>query len=284
MPPEIDQALWFLPTGLAEGESGRPFVAIVKNRDELCRWLGVPHPDLQWLQVEGLMADPEAWILAARGASHTPIDVVLSDPACEFSDLYRLVDVCAVRDARVSVPATPGFSKAVKLATSLRLPVRILPGQPGAEVLAELTATLEFYLHEPMVETPVEFFHSLLGAACDADSTSLWMILEEDPAVFQHYDDDGNPKLPRAAEVPSEATSLSGFVENRLSNLIEEGAECATCPWQQRCRGYFKWPDPTYSCSGVKQLFSIIEAAAAEIGQDLASRDEQDHPMGSPKL
>jgi len=74
-----------------------------------------------------------------------------------------------VRDVRVSMPPTPGFLKAVKLALSLRLPVRILPGQPSAEMLAELTEALEFYIHEPMVEVPVEFFHSLLGSACGAE-------------------------------------------------------------------------------------------------------------------
>jgi hypothetical protein len=42
-------------------------------------------------------------------------------------------------------------------------------------------------------------------------------------------------------------------------------------------QGYFKWPDPAYSCRGVKQLFSMIEAAAYEIERDLSSREEQPH-------
>jgi sulfatase maturation enzyme AslB (radical SAM superfamily) len=56
---------------------------------------------------------------------------------------------------------------------------------------------------------------------------------------------------------------------------VERRAECATCPWLQVCRGYFKWPDPGYSCRGVKQLFSIIEAAASEIGRELDARETQ---------
>ena len=32
---EIDRSLGFLPAALAEGQGERPFVAIVKNRDEL---------------------------------------------------------------------------------------------------------------------------------------------------------------------------------------------------------------------------------------------------------
>jgi hypothetical protein len=212
-----------------------------------------------------------------------PLDVVFSDPASEFSDLYRLVDVCAVRDVRVSMPAAPGFLKAVKLAASLRLPARILPGQPTPEVLAELTEALEFYLHGPMVEMPVEFFHSLLAIMCGADRGSLWMILEEDPAAFLHYDAEGHPELPRSGGFRSAEISPGVFVEHHLKSLVEQGAECATCPWQQACRGYFKWPDPAYSCGGVKQLFSIIEAAADEIERDLASSVEQPHFTGRDK-
>ena len=84
-----------------------------------------------------MLADPDAWMEAAQGDSDVPLDVVLSDPASEFSDLYRLVDAYAVRDVRVTMPAAPGLLKAIKLAAALRLPVRVLPGQPTAEALAE---------------------------------------------------------------------------------------------------------------------------------------------------
>jgi len=40
------------------------------------------------------------------------------------------------------------------------------------------------------------------------------------------------------------------------------------------CAGYFKWPDPTYSCEGVKRLFTQIKAAADEINADLAAAQE----------
>src|SRR6202007_3096935 len=152
VPQEVYQSLRFLPTALAEGQGGQPFVAVVRTRDELCRWLGDPLRGLQWIQVEGLLGDPDAW--AAPGASQVPLDIVLCDPASEFSNLYRLVDVCAAREVRVSMPAAPGLLKAIKLAASLRLPVRVLPGQPTPQVLAELREALEFYLHGPMVEMP----------------------------------------------------------------------------------------------------------------------------------
>jgi hypothetical protein len=271
MPREIDRLLRFLPAALVKEQDDQAFVAIVRDQDELRRCLGNLSPGLEWIQVEGLLCDPDAWTMVARDNSHVAIDVVLSKPDSEFSDLYRLVDVCAARDVRVTIPALPGLAKAVRLAASLRLPVRILPAQPAPEVLAELAEVLEFYLHEPMVEAPVEFFQSVLSNACGAQTGSLWEILEEDPGVFLRYDIYGRPTLPRTSARPFGETSFDKFVENHLAGLVEAGAECEACPWQQVCRGYFKWPEPAYSCGGIKQLFFTIEATSAEIGRELAS-------------
>jgi hypothetical protein len=223
-----------------------------------------------------MLGDPEAWTEAAHSDSNIPLDVVLSDPALEFSHLYRLVDACAVRAIRVTMPAAPGLTKAIRLAAALRLPVRVLPGQPSAEVLEELNDTLQFYLHEPTVEAPVEFFHSVLATMCDSDAGSLWMILEEDPDAFRHYDADGRARVPRTSDPDQSDITSAGFVEDHLSRLIAQGAECATCPWQRPCSGYFKWPDPAYSCEGVKQLFFSIQTAAEEIRRDVASFEAAD--------
>jgi hypothetical protein len=256
---ENDQPVRILTTVLVEEHGDQPFVAIVRSRDEFRGLLRDPVPGLQWLQVEGLLGDPDAWVEAAQGDSDIPLDVVLSDPASEYSDLYRLVDACAVRDIRVTIPAAPGLFKAIKLAAALRLPVRVLPGQPTAEALAELNEALDFYLHGPMVEAPVEFFHTLLAGMSGANADSLWMVLEEDPAAFLRYDANGQAGLPRSGAFEPVGIASRGFVENHFNNLVEP------------CRGYFKWPDPDYSCEGVKQLFAAIRATADDIGRELAT-------------
>src|SRR5215469_5386912 len=271
MSEEAHPPISILPSALAETQGDQPFVAIVRSRQELSRWVTNPVPGLRWLQVEGMLGDPEAWTEAAHSDSDIPFDVVVSDPALEFSHLYRLVDACAVRAIRVTMPAAPGLTKAIRLAAALQLPVRVLPGQPSAEALEELHDTLQFYLHEPMVEGPVEFFHSVLATMCDWDAGSLWTILEEDPDAFRQYNADGRARAPRTSDSDQSEITSAGFVEDHLSRLIAQGAECAACPWQRPCSGYFKWPDPAYSCEGVKQLFSNIQTAANEIRQDLAS-------------
>ena len=272
---EVDDPLIFLRADSEERPGDRPFVVIVRSREELNRWLHDPSPALQWIQVEALLGDPDAWASAAQGAGDIPLDVVLSAPGSEFADLYRLVDVLAVRDVRVSMPASPRFLKAIRLAASLGLPVRLLPGQPSAEAIEELAEALTFYLHDPMVEAPIEFFHSALAWMRGAQTGSLWIIFEEDPAIFRHYDTNGRSGLPRMTRPLAEAASLHDFVTSHLARLINEGAECATCAWQPLCQGYFKWPDPSYSCRGVKQLFATLRAAADEIERDLAACEPQ---------
>lgn len=265
-----EQALAFLPAASVREEQGCAFVSVVRSREELRRWLHTPSSHLQWIQVEELLGDPEAWAEAAQGAGDVPLDVIMTDPETEFSQLYRLVDVSAARDVRVTIPVTKGFSKAVRLAASLGLPIRILPGQPTAEMLAGLEEMAEFYLRDPTVEAPVEPFHSLLVAMRGAAAGTLWTILEDDPDVFAHLNPEGRAILPRSSE-----PAPPGFVSGHLERLVEQRAECADCAWQELCVGYFKWPDSAYRCDGVKQLFARIAAAADEIGADLAAAESE---------
>src|ERR1700741_4373669 len=123
VPLEPDWPILFLPSDSA---SGHPFVAIVKSRAELSRWLINPPAGLQWLQVEELIEDRDAWIPATQSESNVSLDVFITNPGSQFSDLYNLVDVLAVRDVRVSMPASSGFLRALKVAVALRLPVRLL--------------------------------------------------------------------------------------------------------------------------------------------------------------
>jgi len=71
---EINRSLGFLRAALAEGQGDRPFVAVVKSREELLRWLREPSSDVQWLQVEGVIGDADAWAAAAQGDIDVPVD------------------------------------------------------------------------------------------------------------------------------------------------------------------------------------------------------------------
>lgn len=252
------ECIAFLPSAAAELYRDGPFVAVVRNRAQFQHWLSAPAAGLQAIEVHDLLTDPNAWAAAAQGRFPVPVDVIVGDPAKEFSALYRLVDVSLARPVRVTIPADkPGFMKAVKLAAALNLPVRLLPGQPDAEAVAELLEAVEFYLHNPMVESPVEFFHSALATFRGFDTGNLWTVLEQDPAQFSRRDAAGLALLP------------PDFVDRHLERLADAGVECAGSRASEFCAGYFKWPDPGYDCTGVMKVFDFLQSAAEEITMDL---------------
>jgi hypothetical protein len=252
-------------------------VVVVRNLGEFHHWLRQATPAVQWIQVEGLLDQPEAWIDAARAPNDVALDVVMSDPLVEYPMLYRLVDVHNARGLRVTIPLRTGFLKALRLAAALHLPVRLLPQQPDEEELGELMEAIHFYLHDPMVDTPVEFFHSALGWSTGGSITDLWLALERDPAVFQQLDDAGKPLLP--ADRPG--ATAETFVSDHIEQLRRDRSECATCSWSAFCRGYFKLPDPGYSCGGIVKALDLLGAAATEIATeigDFAPQPEDEMP------
>lgn len=259
MPEPSPQSVEFQDKPLAENHREGPFVEVVRSREEFFRWIDDSSSGLEGLEVVGLLDDREVWARAAQGTGQLPLDVVIVDPAAEFSSLYRLVDVRNARPLRVTLPALPGFLKALRLAASLQLPVRLLPAQPDAPTASELLDAAQFYLHDPMVEAPVEFFHSVIAAFQGMAEGTLWEFLEQDPAA-----------VPSRDAIGVEQHALD-FVETRFAELFHEGAECAACRWQPLCNGYFKWPDAAYDCAGVKRLFAVLESAAEEIAGDLAN-------------
>jgi hypothetical protein len=93
MPEDFPESIAYLPADLTEIYRDGSCVAVVREVDAFARCLRAPAPGVEWLQVEGLIGDPTAWALAAQGAVPIPLDVILDDPATEFSALYRLADV-----------------------------------------------------------------------------------------------------------------------------------------------------------------------------------------------
>ena len=166
----------------------------------------------------------------------------------------------------MTIPVKEGVLKALRLAASIHLPVRLLPGQPDASEQAELEEALEFYLRDPMVEAPVEYFHSVLASLQAEEPATLWMALEADPAKYLHLDEEGRPELQPGKPVVDPAN----HVRDHVARMVEE-TECRDCRWLGFCQGFFKDPDPDYSCKGVIRVFEKLEGAAEEMRRDLSS-------------
>ncbi len=218
------------------------------------------------VQLLSLAADSEplnAWLPGL------PIELVMADPAAEFPLLYRHVNLHDQHPVRVAIAVRPGFFSAVKVASALHFAVRLELGQPDPILIEELAAVLDFYLHQPTVAQPIEYFHSALLGFYHQDPAPLWAVLDEDPVWLRYIDDAGAESLSgRLAGVATTVESDAGLAA-WMERVLATDKECQACAFRQNCGGYFKWPHPDYDCSGVKQLFGVLRDAADELRSDL---------------
>jgi hypothetical protein len=232
-------------------------VAVVRVTDpaDVARLREIDPERVPWFEVPPHLVG-QAWPDTAA------LDVVLDDPAHQAAGVYEFARVAGARPLRVTIAGRAGIARAARIAMALHLPVRLMAWQPAPDVLAELHDVLDIYLHDSHTTAPVEFLQSLLAWHLHGDAPPIWFALEVDPDWFPRVDDDavnGN------AWPPAEP----GFVQRRLAGLVEAGAECATCRFREWCRGFFKWPDPSYGCAGIVEFLARVEQSAAQLARDL---------------
>lgn len=233
---------------------------------------------IEYLQLTDLDVDPSPLM---KWESVFPIDLVMTAPGSEFPRLYAFAPLLERGPVRVSIPAADGMEKAVKLAASLRFSVKIIPGQPAGDQVMQLIRLAEFYLRNPTIEEPIEFFHSLFFAMVNDAAANLWEILEKDPTRYCFVTNEGGIDEKGPCPIPNsemgpETVAGTKFdtVKARYSqrqmvkNRFKACSRCIYCRW---CRGFFKYPAPDYSCAAVFPLFQHLLAAATEFKQDLSA-------------
>ena len=264
-----DNLVYNIPASLIGEFDGRNVVVRSRDPAEIVDRLTPPRlPHVQFIQL--LATPPDVSVLEPWGAG-IPIDIVLTDPVAEFMTLYNYATLRETHPVRVTVPVVPGFGKAVRLAVALGFSVKLNLAQPDPWLISELSDTLEFYLHGTKVQQPIEFFHSMLTSFFQPVPFSMWEVNEEDPTQVRFVTDDGEETISRRFAGSLRATDLDRFVEDFNSQLMAEKRECDACDYYIRCGGYFKWPDRSYSCEGIKKLFHSLRTAAAELQCDLNS-------------
>lgn len=236
-----------------------------------------------WLPADLAEEDPESIVglrllslSADSGALNPwapglPLELVMTDPATEFPLLYQHTNLLDNHPVRVAIPVRAGFGKAVKAAVALDFAVRLEVGQPEPALIEELAEVLQFYLRQPTVAQPVEFFHSTLLGFYHNDPAPLWVILDDDPRHQRYVSDDGVKCLPgRLAGIAITVDLLNCKLEEEIEHVLAASEDCRNCEFLSSCGGYFKWPQRDYDCAGVQRLFSELRNAAAELRCDLA--------------
>ncbi len=204
------------------------------------------------------------------------IELVVEDFIPDVSFLHNYAEVGKRHPIRVGIRTSPGFSEAVKLSLSLGFAVALEVTQPDAVLVEEVKTVLDYYLHNPEVNQPVDFFHSLLTVLFDDSDCTLWEIQGEDPTMNGFVTDDGRLVLSRRLPSIALGEPESTFLDDLKLELLTDQGECMTCPFFTNCLGYFKFPDRSFSCSHVRELLGILSSAAKELRReyDAAVRDE----------
>jgi hypothetical protein len=213
------------------------------------------------VQITALDADPTNFYQLDEPVR---FEIMLSNPA-EFPKLYAFSDLLRRGPVRASIEARPGLFKAAKLALSINMPVKLRMGQPDSVVVEEAMKLADYSFRAVEVNQPVEFFHSLIMSNFAGAAMPIWAIQEEDPQYFKYVTDGGaveNYRLGAGAD-----SALLDAISNG-SELPETFDDCRKCDHKAICRAYFKFPDPAYDCSAIKDFLNVCLTTAAELKGD----------------
>lgn len=256
-----------VPLELIDSYPDRPLIVRAADPAAVVQTLSPEHIEklvaLQLLDISAELEELEQW------SEGLPIEVVLNDPESETMKLYRLCKLQRLHPVRVVVPMVAGFSKAVRVASFLRLPVKLEGAQPDSSLLDELAETLEFFLHNKAVSEPIDFFNSLLTAMLHRQPLTLWSMQEEDPALVRYIAADGTETVARRPFAAGDE-ELDTFHFELMKRVLSDDTECASCEFFLNCGGYFKWPNPDFSCAGIKRILYRLREAAHELQDDLS--------------
>ena len=206
-----------------------------------------------------------------------PIEIALTDWEKEAEHLHLYANAPFSNPIRILLNTSRGFLKAVKTCISLRMQTGLIVHQPDETLVQELESALDLYLYNTEVQVPIEFFHSLLVAFCRNHlEDSLWLIQREDPAQDRYVLDNGSIVI--SPRLPIEISDASGdFLDDYRFDVMAKQGECSVCRYFSQCVGYFKFPDETYSCKGMKNLFAKLKGAANEIKAFQAQNAQEAH-------
>jgi radical SAM protein with 4Fe4S-binding SPASM domain len=207
-----------------------------------------------------------------------PLVLRLNPP--QASVLYTSAWLCDRFPIAVTMAIDAGLLSAVKIVTSAQAHLAVDLDEvrdPG-----ELMAVLHYYLHEPHLSVPVEFFHTLFSACVEGERLSLADMYSEEPDRFLHVDDSGrvtaSARFAAAGKyfgelaeglVVSQESPLLQEIRNRKKNLFLSRSACASCEVFDLCGGYLRFVTTEFDCSPFVEIMQEIKARAREMAEDI---------------
>jgi hypothetical protein len=182
----------------------------------------------------------------------------------------------------------PALLIGVKTATSALVPV-ILNVESLTEP-RELAPVLDYYLHAPHLQVPIEFFHSMFAALVQGHTVSLTDIYPESPDRFLYVHETGQVTgSRRLAQVGrffgtlgdtlqlEEDSLLFRMLRDPKKTAFLEGSACCSCEGFDFCTGYLRVVDAEFDCTPFLIVFAELKTRAKELAEDLAKAQSSEN-------
>lgn len=259
--------IYNIPVNLLNAYRERDVIVRVGNVADIIAEAGrISLKNMEAVELIGIPADIE---LLSQLDEHAEVDLVLQDGERELSRLNALRESGMEEDIQIVVPVVPGFGETAKRACRLGYPVKLNIGALDLLDVEETLDLVNFYLHTPDLEEPLEFFHSFAQALFNEEALTMWDIMNENPAEIRYITDQGNEVLSRRLAHMPATGDMSDFLDRRKLQLLRERGECSQCRFFVNCNGYFKLPNPEFGCDGVKRIFGTLKEAVKKLQEDV---------------
>jgi hypothetical protein len=259
---QLQPKVWNIPPSLNAHYVEQPVVLRFHDLADLSEAYNQIQSDLVFgIELLSLRHDPVPLLNLPKSTRITLVLASIQD----YALLYNFAQLLRRHPTRVVIPLEKGFSNAVKLAFSLNMAVKLEATEPTMESLADLQSLIEYYLHQQTITQPMEFIHSVLMGFFHNDPVSLWKIQEEDPLEFGYVDEDGREHISARLKNRVFPEIIMNCFENSHSDLSSEFPVCARCEFLAPCACYFKFPDQSYDCRGIKRIFSFLLDTASQL-------------------
>lgn len=174
-----------------------------------------------------------------------------------------------------------GLLQGVRIVTSAGVPVIL--NLDEVRDTGELISVFHYYVHEPHLQVPVEFFHSMFNAYLNKAPLSLEDMYPESPDTFLYVDESGgitsSARLARfgaffgevsdGIRIDKDSPAYKGLLHRR-KNIFLSGSACGACEHFDLCGGYLRAVEKEFDCESFVKAFEEMKAKAREIAADLA--------------
>ena len=166
--------------------------------------------------------------------------------------------------------------KKVNFLTGLGFQVHLNTENPPSDA-GTLEKVLEFYLHNPLLKTPVEPFHSLLKTLSSGSGYTLWETEYENIKTNIFISDDNRVSLSKrwygrgliygsAGDSWEELTAseLYNNLKSFKKELFRRKSDCIYCAHMDICGGFLKAVDADWPCEAWISVFDILRREVAD--------------------